>query len=46
MKNTHEMKVLRDFITEFNPFYTKEMVMKLNYLEMISIVKEIVKEFN
>lgn len=43
-KITNEIRILTEFIVEFNPFYTKEMVKDLSYDELISIVKEITEE--
>jgi len=40
----NERKILIEFIMGFNPLYTKDMLIKENYDELIIIVKEIVKE--
>lgn len=44
MRITNEIKVLRNFILEFHPFYTKEMVKEMKYSELTAVVKEIAKE--
>ena len=41
---TNEMKVLREFVQEFHPYYAT-MVNDFTYDELISIVKEIAEEF-
>ena len=37
----NEIKVLREFIEEFNPFYER-LTENMNYNELIEVVKEIV----
>lgn len=41
---TNEMRILREFIVEFCPFFTKEMADKMNYSELIVEIKEIISE--
>lgn len=36
----NEIKVLRDFIMEFNPFFTLEMLKSSTYDELVMIAKE------
>jgi hypothetical protein len=43
-RNNQELKVLRQFVAEFNPFYAP-MVNELGYTELTGIVKEIAEEF-
>ena len=44
MKITNEIRILREFLVEFNPFFNNEMVEKMDYVELINAVKETVKE--
>jgi hypothetical protein len=41
---TNEIKVLREFLLEFNPYYDKTDLEDMNYTELVNAVKETVKE--
>jgi hypothetical protein len=41
---TNEIKVLREFLLEFNPFYNKTVLEDMVYDELVEAVKETVKE--
>jgi len=41
---TNEIKVIKSFIQEFNPFYSKENLDPFSYSELADIIKEITKE--
>jgi hypothetical protein len=41
---TNEIKVLREFLLEFNPSYDKTDLEDMNYTELVNAVKETVKE--
>jgi hypothetical protein len=49
-KDTNEMKVLREFVKEFSPFFNdidhngKEITDTMTYTELVNEVKEIAKE--
>jgi len=45
MKVSNEIKVLRAFLVEFNPFYADERILKeMTYGQLVDAVKETVKE--
>ena len=37
----NEINVLREFIVEFSPFYTTEMVAEMDYAELVKVAKEV-----
>ena len=42
---TNEIKVMREFLREFNPFYDDEKVLDdMNYDELVEAIKETLKE--
>lgn len=41
---TNEIKVMKEFIIEFCPFYTIEMLENFRYSELVSLVKQIVED--
>ena len=42
---TNEIKVMREFLMEFNPFYDDEKVLDgMNYDELVEAMKETLKE--
>ena len=42
---TNEIKVMRDFLMEFNPFYADEKILDdMNYDELVEAMKETLKE--
>lgn len=44
-KMTNEIKVMRDFLMEFNPFYADEKILNdMNYDELVEAMKETLKE--
>lgn len=40
-KETNELKVLKEFVLEFSPIYTAEMVRLMSYHDLVSVVKEV-----
>lgn len=40
----NSMKLLKDFILEFHPFYTKEYIENCNYEERLNIIQELLKD--
>lgn len=38
---SREMRVLIDFIVEFNPFYTEAMLIDIDYKELVDIAKSV-----
>ena len=41
---TNEIKVMKNFIKEFNPYYDDEETNNFTYEEIVEIIKDIVKE--
>ena len=37
---TNEIKVMKEFIKEFHPFYTDEILDKISYRGLINIIEE------
>ena len=44
MKQSNDIKELKAFLREFNPFFNKEVFKNMTYLELIEEVKDTVKE--
>ena len=41
----NEIKILKDFIEEFSPFYNRNILNTMNHEELINVIKNIVKDF-
>lgn len=42
--HTNEIRILREFLIEFNPIFTELMVLVMTYRNLVEAVKETVKE--
>ena len=45
-KESNEMRILREFVVEFSPFYSYEIANEMNYDELFVVVGEIVESHN
>ena len=44
MITTNEMRILREFLQEFNPICTEVELNQMSYRELVSAIQETVKE--
>lgn len=44
IKTSNEIRILREFVVEFNPFYDEVAVENFGYWELVDLVKDIVDE--